>query len=99
MNHAVMTEIDIEKKIKQLLKNTRITSYQLPNLVSEDKNWYVKLLMFLWKLIKTSEENRAKPIFSIPIGGQNCRFWNWIGSNIYRRCIIVVEDTPTTVKT
>jgi hypothetical protein len=32
-----MTEIDIEKKIKQLLKNTRITSYQLPNLVSEDK--------------------------------------------------------------
>jgi GTP pyrophosphokinase len=37
MNHAAMTEIDIEKKIKRLLRIQRITSYQLPNLVSEDK--------------------------------------------------------------
>jgi (p)ppGpp synthase/HD superfamily hydrolase len=39
MNHAVMTEIDIEKKIKQLLRIQRITSYQLP-LSPKIKNWY-----------------------------------------------------------
>jgi GTP pyrophosphokinase len=41
MNHAVMTEIDLEKKTKQLHKNTR-TAISYQTLTTEDK----KLIQF-----------------------------------------------------
>jgi hypothetical protein len=52
-----LTEIDIEKR-QGNCSGYRTTSYQLPNLSEETRNWSVRLLMFLWKH-KEQQENQG----------------------------------------
>jgi GTP pyrophosphokinase len=98
MNHAVMTEIDIEKRIRQLLKNT--------------KNYFVSVIkrcLKKTKLIRKAfdvsveahKEQRRKSgrlIFSIHCCGKNSRFRE-IGLGVPTpHYYMMLWKTPTTVK-
>jgi GTP pyrophosphokinase len=64
---AVMTEIDIERKTKQLLKNTKnyFSGYQ--TLSPEEKKLIRKAFDVSWRFIKEQEKIRRSLIFSIHI--------------------------------
>jgi GTP pyrophosphokinase len=99
MNHAVMTEIDIEKEnkaIAQEYKELLRISYQ--TLSEEDKKLIRKAFDVSVEAHKEQRRKSGRPIFSIPLLWQNSRFR--LGATSIAAALLhdVVEDTPTTVK-
>jgi GTP pyrophosphokinase len=93
MNHAAMTEIDIEKRTKQLLRNTKNYCASVVTLTPEDKKLIRKAFDVSVEAHKEQRRKSGKPIYFTLL--PSIAFRNRSGCNSIAAALLhdVVEDT------
>jgi GTP pyrophosphokinase len=86
MNHAVMTEIDLEKENKAIAQEYKLRiSYQ--TLTTEDKKLIRKAFDVSVEAHKDQRRKSGEAYIFHPLLWQNRCFRNWFGRYLYCSCI------------